>query len=402
MFELTYDRKRKPFLTFTSFKVIGLILLGISQLTLAFYAFSYTIVIPVESIKDDTTAESIYNLIISVVSGNFNGEVDTIGAYKSLISNWPNIKNIFTLGKVVPIFLLIGLFSNLAQERKSIIRIIIKYGIFTVLFYVGELSFYYFFLIPTVDSIGESYLLDRVTIEVAEVGAVTAMSLFANFNIFIDLFMCSLFYFFVVYFPKKGFFKRHRKVFRSLVAIPVLYIIASMVFTYLAKTKITIPLDIMALFSSRGIYAHLFFYLITLYYKYRRKLYEKSNFQYGLEFKRYIKTSSSRLDFALIIGLVMLLTSLYEKIFYDLTMAKVFDFSLLSLGRGVHLYSFSFLLLFFDFTRRPRFKFFNVLYVVYYLILAVILVGLYILVLDYALTVLKIASTVVENLPIEA
>ena len=123
MFELTYDRRRKPFLTFTSFKVIGLILLGISQLTLAIYAFSYTLVIPVESVKDDTTAEGIYNLIISVVSGNFNGEVNTIGAYKTLISNWPNVKNIFTLGKVVPIFLLIGLFSNLAQERKSIIRI---------------------------------------------------------------------------------------------------------------------------------------------------------------------------------------------------------------------------------------------------------------------------------------
>ena len=397
MFELTYDTRHKPFLTQTTFKIIGLFLLGISQLTLAFYAFSFTTALPVEEIPDSDNAADIFELLMNVLAGELSGETSLVSTYKILISIWPNVKDFYALGKVVPIFLLIGLFSTLVQERKSIFRIIIKYFIFTILFYLAEIIGYYFFLFPLIDALGESYLIDKTTLVIAEAGVYSLLGIFGNFNIFIDLFVCSLFFFFVVYVPKKGFFRKHFKLFRSLTVIPVLYLIASVIFTYLAKTKIQIPLTILALFSSRGIYAHLFFWIITLYYKYRRVIYKNNPNNQDLEFKQYLKTGSSKLDFALVMGLAMLVICLFEKIFADLTSQHVFNFSYVSLGRGIHLYCFVFLLLFFDFTKKPRFKFLKILYVIYYVILALVLFGVYAVVIDYAMAVLKIISNAIGS-----
>ena len=398
MFELTYDTRHRTILTYTTFKIIGLVLLGISQVSLALYAALFTSVIPADEIKSSESAFDIFGLIISVISGDMSGETQVVSSYKSLIFMWPEIKRVFAYGKVVPIFLLIGLFSNLVQERKSIKRTILKYAIFTVAFYLAELIGYYFFLFPMIEALGESYALDATTIALAEVGVNSLMHIFANFNIFIDLLLCSLFFFFVIYTPKKGFFSRHKKFFRSLVSIPILYLVISIIFTFLGKDKIEIPLPIMALFSSRGIYAHLFFYVMTIYYKFRRIIYNKNPNNNGLDFKHYLKTQSSKLDFALIMGLVMLVICLFERMFNDLTVAKVYNFSLFSLGRGIHLYSFVFLLLFFNFAKRPRFKVFNVLYVIYYLALAFLLAALYAVVIDYAMAVLKVISNAIEGL----
>ncbi len=395
MFDLTYDTKHRAFLTQTTFKIIGLILLGVSQLTLAIYALNYTMVIPAEEIPNSDSALDIFSLIMSVLMGDISGETNVIAQYRDLIASWPEVKNLFSLSRVVTIFLLIGLFSTLVQERKSIKRIIITYAVYTFLFYLFELIGYYFFLFPIVESFGESYMLDETTIYLAEIGISSLMGIFANFNIFIDLLVCTLFFFFVVYTPKKGVFSRHRKVFRSFALIPVLYLVLSVVLSYLGKIKIEIPIPILALFSSKGIYAHVFFWIITIYYKFRRKIYNNNPYTYGLEFKQYIRTNSSKFDFALVMGLIMLVICLFENIFKDLTVAKVFNFSMLSLGRGVYLYCFVFILLFFDFTKKPRFKFFNVLYVIYYLILAFLLFAFYLVIIDYVMNVLKIVSNAI-------
>ena len=273
MFDLTYDTKHKAFLSQTTFNIIGLILLGFSQLTLAIYVLNYTIVIPADEIPNSDSALDIFSLIMSVLMGEITGEGNVVAQYKELIAGWPDVKNIFALSKVVTIFLLIGLFSTLVQERKSIKRILITYAIYTFLFYIFELLGYYFFLFPIVESYAEEYLIDEITLYLAEVGIASLMGIFANFNIFIDLFICTLFFFFVVYTPKKGVFAKHRKIFRSFALIPVLYLVLSVIFSYLGKIKIEIPIPILALFSSKGIYAHVFFWIITIYYKFRKKIY---------------------------------------------------------------------------------------------------------------------------------
>ncbi len=396
--ELTYDIKHKTFLSQTTFKIIGLILLGISQLVLATYILLYTTIIPIEAIADNETASDIFQLLMNVMIGDLSGETKVISSYKELISLWPQIKRIAAIGKVVPIFLLIGMFSTLTQERKKPGRVILRYGIFSLLFYLFELIGYYFVLIPAVDSIAESYEIDVITLTIAEAGLKSMVAIFGNFNIFIDMFICALFFFFVVHMPKKRWFREHLGVFRSFALIPVLYLVISVVFSYLGKNKIEIPLAVTALFSSRGIYAHIFFWIITFYYKYRRVIYENSPSNNGMSFKQYLKTNQSKFDFALFMGLVMLVICLFENIFFDLTEAKVANFTQFSLGRGIHLFLFVFLFLFFDFTRKPRFKGLNVLYIIYYLILAFVLFVLYFIVVDYAMELLRLVSKLINSL----
>lgn len=190
----TRKEKSIQFLSFQSLKYIGMILLTISQFTvLAEFYGKYMLEAPILSEKAITF-----------------------------------FKNFSSMG--MPL-ILIGVLTNILYNKDKIIRLIIIY-------FVGAVSF--IFIEQLAITLSLRYLLyqsnitvDKDVIKILSYFLKAILGSFLNLNIFVDFFLCSLFYFFMFYKVR-----RHVKLFRSLIIIPLLYMLTSFVLISLSKNYV--------------------------------------------------------------------------------------------------------------------------------------------------------------------
>ncbi len=210
---------------------------------------------------------------------------------------------------MMPLFL-IAAFSVILRERDSFKRPLLMYGGLSLLVigaYFLVYEHYIVGLLRVAVPAEEAHLLANSVLE-----AFTAGHPFA-FNIFIDLFLCVLFYVFLNYKPRKvKFFKEHVIVFRLFAILPILYEIASLVFKFLGSSDIIdIPHFTYPLFTTKPPLMFLLFVFLVLYIKNRERIFLKKGFTHE-QYTAFLKTHFNSLDFSKHLMLLVIIFSILD------------------------------------------------------------------------------------------
>lgn len=371
--------KFKPFLSFTTLRIFALAIFGLGHLALAVYILAMTTVVPIESV-DSGNANNIIEMIIAFFSQNNIREIPS--EFKNYIGLWPKVKAIYSLTRLVPLLMVIGLFSRLIQRRESITIIFVEYFIMSFLFYVGELFFYYTILKPFVTSFVETR---ELTSEISYTIYMVVKSIFetySNINIFVDMLVAFFFFKFFMLDPRSKFFSNHKTIYRLIAWLTILYPIVSLILITLERSgRIFLPFYIVAGLSARGIYVYIIFISLCIYYKIRRW------YVYSHKTIMMPSTNKNQEVFYFNIFLISILV-LVSSISFIL--GKIINTGYFNFGLASKYYYISPLIFFYNHTIKARFKYINILYVFYYFVLTSVLYTIYKTVFDYALNIIKI------------
>ncbi len=128
-------------------------------------------------------------------------------------------------------------------------------------------------------------------------------------NIFLDLLLFSLIYYFLTYVPKKFFQGKKIYVFRSFVAFPILYEVVSIVLKGLyGRGVLDIPVYLLSFFTTKSPSLFICFILLIIYVLQRRKYYRKMGGT-NEQFEEYLKTNHNSLFFSIYTSVIFFLVA---------------------------------------------------------------------------------------------
>ena len=194
------------------------------------------------------------------------------------------------LGNISTPLFIIASFGLILSRQKTYKHFLIIYGAFFVglatVFDVVYLRYVFAFYTFKDDARG----LEQIS---------NAIKGFANVNIFADLFMLSLFCFFIDYDPKKIFTKKKVIYFRLMAILPALYVAAS----YILKTlhsfdAADVPLYLFPFMTTKSPLIFLTFIMLALWIKDRERLFVKAGAT-KQDYKNYLKTNKNSFAFAI-------------------------------------------------------------------------------------------------------
>lgn len=375
------DIRYRPFLSFTTLRIIGLIIFGITQLILALYIGLFTIVIPVEELTSDS-ANTIFSVFSTLLE---DGELSTtFASYKDLVMIWPIIKSLYTVSRLVPPLLIVGLFGKLIQTPNQLKGVFIKYLVMTLSLFIGELIFYYLTFDSLLDKLAASENIDELIVLLIKHFVKNVMIFYSNLNIFIDMLIAVIFFKFYMTSPKSKFFKRHLKLYRSFSLFPVIYILLSTFLIGFEKVgHVQFPLVLNSLLSARGIFVYAIFFAMCMYFRYRfPSAREKGNYIQILN-----RSNLEIYNFTVFSCFVLLMLSLISKVCAEFSVLVSFR-----LDYGLNYFYLIPWILLYNYTIKPRFKYINIFYGIYYLVVFFVLFGIYLMVIQYAIEVFKVIS----------
>lgn len=214
----------------------------------------------------------------------------------------------------LPLFLLAN-FAVIFQKREKWRYLLMFYGGVALLLYiVGNIVVLHFvyglanaFTLGSYDKMALANGVGYFLFGLGHTGLV--------FNIFIDLFLCTLLFFFMNYKPKKLKGKQVY-LFRSLIALPILYEIASITIKYfVAIGSMDIPFFCFFLLTSKP--PLMFFAFLTLVVILKIEEFRHLKKNENLDFvKEHRKTNAHSFRFSLIIFFVFLIASVLDIIIY--------------------------------------------------------------------------------------
>lgn len=144
----------------------------------------------------------------------------------------------------------------------------------------------------------------------------TLFSKKTDFNVFGDLFVLSLFNFFLNYELKKGTSKKKVIGFRLLAIIPLNFALASYIVTVLARGElIKLPFEVYPFLTTKPPLIYLVFICMSLWIKNRERIY----INFGAtqqEYNKFLKTNKNSLAFSLHVSFLFLLVSIIDFILY--------------------------------------------------------------------------------------
>lgn len=147
------------------------------------------------------------------------------------------------------------------------------------------------------------------------------------FNIFIDLFLCSLLFFFMNYTPKNSFKGNKVYIFRSLIAIPILWEVASIVIKFLIGAgMMDIPFFAFFLLTSKPPFIFIAFLALVIILKIQERVSYKKTMSHDFMIE-HRKTNAHSFRFSLIIAIVFVACALIDLLVYAILGAS-FEFQL--------------------------------------------------------------------------
>ena len=138
-----------------------------------------------------------------------------------------------------------------------------------------------------------------------------------EFNFLIDILLCVLFLYFMMYKPKKCFVGKKLKYFRLMALLPILYEVGSNVLKICASLDvIKLPMTIFPFLTTKPPVMFLMFILLVLILKNRERVFKKRG---GTEeeYREFLKTRTNSFQFALILAVLLAVFSLLDKILFD-------------------------------------------------------------------------------------
>ena len=144
------------------------------------------------------------------------------------------------------------------------------------------------------------------------------------FNIFIDLFLCSLMYFFLYYQPKKYFKDKKIIWFRLMVLLPILYEIGAMIIKFrISFVYMIIPSYVFFLLTSKPPFMLLAFLLLILLFKIDERKHIKKLNKTEKELEEHKKTNAHSLLVSLQMSVIFIVVTILDVIVSLLVFAGV-------------------------------------------------------------------------------
>lgn len=152
------------------------------------------------------------------------------------------------------------------------------------------------------------------------------------FNLFIDLFLCTLFMFFLEYVPQNHFQGKKLRLFRAMALIPVLYEVGALaVRIRIALVDEKPPYLIYPFLTTKPFMSFILFIILALHIKLEGVRFEK-NGKTEAEFEAYTQTNAHSLRFSIFTSIMIAVTSVLDFVLYT------YSITLLSyLGAGIDL-----------------------------------------------------------------
>lgn len=216
----------------------------------------------------------------------------------------------------VPLFLMAN-FALIINAKNGYKRLIASYAFMAlVIFLIFVLAY-------------QRYILGIISVFANKDDGVTAEEMFQElfqafspsgffaFNIFIDLFLCTLLTFFINYTPSKVFVGKKLIIFRLFVLIPVLYEIASFVLKTLCVTLegFVLPIYVSPFLTTKAPITFLVFVVLSIFVKNRELVFLKRG-KTREEYGQFLKTNTNSLHFSIAASICMIIAALLDLILY--------------------------------------------------------------------------------------
>ncbi len=266
-------------------------------------------------------------------------------------------------------FLLIANFAQIMNGQKSYRFLLLKnFGAAAAIFVLYAFVLHRY-LLGTIDILNDGTVssmdvLLKIMQDVAPDGVLC-------FNIFIDLFLCTLVMFFLNYNPRRIFTGKCRFIFRMFALLPIVYEVGSIVLKVLAYRKlVTISPFLYPLFAVKPPMTFVLFIILAVYIKTRELRFRRHGKTHE-QYKAFLNTKKNSWDFSLFLSIALVVISLADIIVYFLT--SIMEVNILQLpketassyhpialvmgfGDSIPLFFLAPLVLLFSYTREPRNK----------------------------------------------
>ena len=332
------DIKYRGIFTYRSVRVLGFVLMLFSQIYLAYQLANKIIDVPSNILK---AADVLY----------------------------------FLSAFALPMFLTAN-FCIIMSSKNKIKKYLVSYSIIAIVIYLAIILVYYRYLYGAMFAIVED---KELAIMLADVIANKLFGGMINYNVFIDLALFSMFFFFLFYTPKKPLTRKMYLAFRWCSVIPALFAITSFVIYGLHDMgQIHLPMAILALLPCRTLTVYIIMFTLSLIMKLRKKLFIKWGGT-NEEYEQYLRTNRNSLEVSIISAIVLFVICLIDFVIMCV------DIELLFFGLGTSWYMaaiipFIFLL---SYSRKPKLALLD------YVLPAVFVVSCIIVYLEVGLYIVK-------------
>ena len=234
------------------------------------------------------------------------------------LERYSTLANVFSLGRslMTPLFL-IAAFSVVLVAKNGYRRLILMYSGFAILIYLAFIIVHQHFFVGIVEAITGSRSEANKTVD--NIIALANSDGFINFNIFIDLLLCSLVTFFINYTPTRFFQGKKLYIFRSFVIFPILYEIASIVLKILSAGEIIkLSVFIFPLLTTKTPASFLIFLAMAIFIKRRERHFLKHGKTHA-DYEEFKKTNINSLHFSLSLSAVIILAVILDLLVFGLS-----------------------------------------------------------------------------------
>ncbi len=258
--------------------------------------------------------------IIMELMGKANAE------YAAKTSTTATILRLFQ-NLMMPLFL-IATFSTILNGSKKYSSLLIMYGTASVGFYLVFIIFHNRYAAGTISALTGVTHEESLLIVDAFLSNFLANGYLA-FNIFIDLFLCTLFVFFILYKPKtKAFSGKKIIIFRLFALIPILYEIASFLLKmYSTYDKIALSPYIYPLLTTKPPLTFVAFIFLTLFIKVRERIFIKRGKTHE-EFIEFTKTKANSWQFSKYAAILFVVVGMLDAVLWVIGVLSVAGHSL--------------------------------------------------------------------------
>ena len=237
-------------------------------------------------------------------------------------------------------FMLLSNFTRILNHDDGYKRQLILNGAFAAVVFVLYYMFFYHFLLGS---------LGALTVNPKGiVGA--AQSYYRNysktgffcFNIFIDLFLCTLFQFFLDYEPKRFFKGKKIRLFRLMALLPVAYEVMTLVLKYFAaKRQINMSLFMFPLLPVKPPMTFVVFIVLALWAKTREKRFIRHGGTQE-EYQEFLKSNRNSFQFARFTAILLVIAAVVDGIvFFTNTVAEIYHMAAPAIEAGNEAVSFA-------------------------------------------------------------
>ena len=214
---------------------------------------------------------------------------------------------------MMPLFL-IATFATILNGSKDFRSMLMLYGGASVLLYLLFLLAYERWMVGAIEAVFNVGRIEAVQFLMEMLTGFTGGYL--AFNLFIDLFLCTLLAFFLMYKPKKVFVGKKLLIFRWLAVLPILYEVASFTLKMLVGYgKIELSVYLYPLLTTKPPMTFIVFVVLTFFLKARERIYRKKGGTHE-QYQAFLKTRANSWRVSGFIAKIMIVAGIVDLIIF--------------------------------------------------------------------------------------